>query len=118
MNWKQFLTEKVLKESSFTNTVTISCDGRVWLPRTFDNRNDLLDLYEAIYRDGKWFQFRKYVYSVVTEDGFMFDVWLFCLDGKGYEERCKMIAEFYEGREMKVNLTKLLERNSMKSPRK
>ena len=27
MNWKQFLTKQIFKESSFTNTVTISCDG-------------------------------------------------------------------------------------------
>ena len=26
-DWKQFLTKQIFKESSFTNTVTISCDG-------------------------------------------------------------------------------------------
>ena len=55
MNWKQFLTEKVLKECW-------DADKRPGgdLPnRTFDNRDDLLDLYEAIHRDGKIWQFEK-----------------------------------------------------------
>jgi len=56
-DWKQFLTKQIFKESSFTNTVTISCDGRVWLPRTYGNRIDLMDLYEKVYEDGKWREF-------------------------------------------------------------
>lgn len=31
-DWKQFLTKQIFKESSFTNTVTISCDGRMICP--------------------------------------------------------------------------------------
>jgi hypothetical protein len=109
-DWKQFLTKQILKESSFTNTVTISCDGRVWLPRTYDNRNDLMDLYEAIYRDEvniwKWREFcdlsasKDYFYvDSLSDDYAEWTEWLFCLDGKGYEDRCKMVSEFYGFRE-------------------
>ena len=68
--------------------------------RTFDNRNDLLDLYEVVYEDGKWddffwdfaFQRKPENYGLGEAET---SVWLFCLDGKDYEARCKMVAEFY-----------------------
>ena len=99
-DWKQFLTKQILKESSFTNTVTISCDGRVWLPRTYDNRNDLMDLYQKVYENGKWDDFFwDFAFQRKPENCGLgaaeTTVWLFCLDGKGYEERCKMVSEFY-----------------------
>ena len=97
-NWKQFLTKQILKESSFTNTVTISCDGRVWLPRTYGNRIDLMDLYEKVYEDGKWcrYQIAAWLCKEVADlKPHEYTTWLFCLDKTGYEERCKMVAEFY-----------------------
>ena len=71
--------------------------------RTFDNRNDLLDLYEAIYMDGKWIEFEAEIYERVFIPYYYkeakainnFNAWLFCLDGDGYEERCKIVSEFY-----------------------
>jgi hypothetical protein len=31
----------------------------------------------------------------------IFDAWLFCLDCADYEDRCKLVAEFYEWEEKK-----------------
>lgn len=106
MNWQQFLTEKVLKEcyheTEPTSLRCIKCgtnvDYRNW--RTFDNRNDLMDLYEQIEKDGKWedffwdfaFQRKPENYGLGEAET---SVWLFCLDGKGYKEKCRMVAEFY-----------------------
>ncbi len=110
MTWQQFLTEKVLKEcwhiseSGVNNVVgtepycvakCVVC-GKILSTsyedllrnRTFDNRNDMMDLYEALYREMKWFGFRL---SLLTCD----DSHAFCLSGEGYEQRCKMVAEFY-----------------------
>ncbi len=117
MNWKQFLTEKVLKGcwhdiedhgpyKSKCNKCGMSF-GAIhtsdWNPQgfnhTFDSRNDLLDLYEAINRDGKWDDFSggaRWKHTMFSVEDFVeMSAWLFCLDGKGYEERCKMVAEFY-----------------------
>jgi hypothetical protein len=64
-NWKQYLTEEVLKEiwhelKIIAGESKCSCGTKYWLPssydcsnRTFDNRNDLMDLYEAIFKKGK-----------------------------------------------------------------
>ena len=106
MNWKQFLTEKVLKEcyheTEPTSLRCIKCgtnvDYRNW--RTFDNRSDLMDLYQKVYEDGKWedffwdfaFQRKPENYGLGEAET---SVWLFCLDGKDYEAQCKMVAEFY-----------------------
>ena len=65
MSWKQFLTEKVLKEPEATSEYTVANNGdlvsvkTVIKNRTFDNRNDLMDLYEAVNRDEKIWQFEK-----------------------------------------------------------
>ena len=95
MTWQQFLTEKVLKECW-------DADKRPGgdLPnRPYDNRNDLLDLYEAIYRDGKWDDFSggaRWKHTMFSaEDTAEVSEWLFCLNGEDYAERCKMVAEFY-----------------------
>lgn len=107
MTWQQFLTEKVLKECWHEGRTPFNCGfkcrkcGNTFTTnRTFDNRNDLIDLYEAIERDGKWEEFfwdfafqRKPENYCLGEAGTV--VWLFCLSGEGYEDRCKMIAEFY-----------------------
>ena len=63
MNWKQFLTEKVLHEPEATSEYTVANNGdlvsvkTVIKNRTFDNRNDLMDLYELIEKDGKSISF-------------------------------------------------------------
>ena len=114
MNWKQFLAEKVLHEPEATSEYTVANNGdlvsvkTVIKNRTFDNRNDLFDLYEAINRDGKLISFLNYLNAACDWKDFdpirdraleyLFK-WLFCLDGSGYEEKCKMVAEFYGWKE-------------------
>ena len=79
--------------------------------RTFTTRNDLMDLYEAVAvakllpAFGRWLKSkRKYQYEVFyrNDDANVVSIdidseleWLFCLNGKDYENRCKMVAEFY-----------------------
>ena len=127
MNWKQFLTEEVLKECWHEFVVAFppvepeqipvrghKCKhcGKYWrtkirdghVSRTFNNRNDLLDRYEAVYEDGKLISFLNYLNAACDWKDFdpirdraleyLFK-WLFCLDGSGYEEKCKMVSEFY-----------------------
>lgn len=123
MNWKQFLTEKVLKECWHEFVVAFppvepeqipvrghKCKhcGKYWPTkirdghgsRTFDNRNDMMDLYEKIEKDGKWDDFFwDFAFKRKPENYGLGEaetsVWLFCLDGKDYEAQCKMVAEFY-----------------------
>ena len=128
MNWKQFLTEEVLKECWHEFVVAFppvepeqipvrghKCKhcGKYWPTkirdghgsRTFDTDADMMALYRHIEKDGKWDDFVKHtsakwvenvvLYMVVEEAIADYIAWLFCLDGKGYEERCKMVAEFY-----------------------
>ena len=120
MNWKQFLTEKVLKGCWHEFVVAFppvepeqipvrghKCKhcGKYWPTkirdghgsRTFDNRNDLMDLYQQVYEDGKWgsfsiFSLRKFR---IDRESDYYNSWRFCLNGEGYEERCKAVAEFY-----------------------
>jgi hypothetical protein len=110
MNWKQFLTEKVLHEPEATSEYTVANNGdlvsvkTVIKDRTFTNRNDLMDLYEQIEKDGKLISFLNYLNTACDWKDFdpirdraleyLFK-WLFCLDGSGYEEKCKTVAEFY-----------------------
>jgi hypothetical protein len=106
MTWQQFLTEKVLKECYHEGSSLLNagyhcrkCDKIFSCNRTFDNRSDLLDLYEAIYRDGKWDDFSegtRWKHTMFSAEDFAeVSEWLFCLNSKGHEERCKMVAEFY-----------------------
>lgn len=101
MSWKQFLTEKVLKECYHDGRTPFNCGfkcrkcGNTFTTnRTFDNRNDMMDLYEAIYKSGpkEWGLFINFVFE---KEGLVVTPTLFCLSGEGYEERCKMVAEFY-----------------------
>ena len=92
MNWKKFLTENALGECW-------DADQRPGgdLPnRTFDNQDDMMELYKAIYRDRKWIRFADFVFKyykdVPTTE--IFDAWLFCLGDEDYESRCKLVAEF------------------------
>jgi len=114
MNWKQFLTEKVLGECWHELTgdqpgcTCKKCGAGFsavhysdWNPkgfvRTFATRNDLMDLYQQVYKDGKWgsfsiFSLRKFR---IDRESDYYNSWRFCLNGEGYEERCKAVAEFY-----------------------
>lgn len=106
---KKLLTEEVLGECWHDGTSILmagyhckKCDKIFSCNRTFDNRNDLMDLYEAIYRDGKFAEFENSLIDYWDKDfkypniiGIVTTAWLFCLDGKGYEEHCKIVAEFY-----------------------
>ena len=116
MTWQQFLTEEVLKECWHELRIDVpwvlcKC-GKYWFGtiedselqkhknRAFTTRNDLMDLYQKVYEDGKWedffwdfaFQRKPENYGLGEAET---SVWLFCLDGKDYEARCKMVAEFY-----------------------
>ena len=108
MNWKQFLTEKVLKGCYHEGSSLLNvgyhcrkCDKAFSVNRTFNNRKDLLDLYEAVYEDGKWDKLEDHLFSLwddlfpLQKDATTFTPWRFCLNGEGYEDRCKMVAEFY-----------------------
>jgi hypothetical protein len=117
-NWKQYLTEEVLKEiwhelKIIAGESKCSCGTKYWLPssydcsnRTFDNRNDLMDLYEAIFKKGKeeWSRFKLYIlrtrHTIETP-------YIFCFNGKDYEDRCKLVAEFRGYKETKAVLERL-----------
>ena len=111
MSWKQYLTEKVLKECwhewryikgqiKYERWECVKCPAYCigsageYKNRTFDNRNDMMDLYEAIYKSGpkEWGLFINFVFE---KEGLVVTPTLFCLSGEGYEDRCKMVAEFY-----------------------
>ena len=120
-NWKKFLTEEVLKEcwheSKITENSSCSC-GRPYhlgMPydhynRTFGYRDDLLDLVEEMNDAGKWEDFmvflgldyyNKIKYCCSDNEKMPQDVFLFCLAGIGYKDRCKLVAEFYGWKEGK-----------------
>ena len=123
MSWKQYLTEKVLKECwhewryikgqiKYERWECVKCPAYCigsageYKNRTFDNRNDMMDLYEQIEKDGKWEDFFwDFAFQRKPENyGFgeaETTTWLFCLSGEGYEDRCKMVAEFYGWEEKK-----------------
>lgn len=72
--------------------------------RTFTTRDDMMDLYQAIEKAGKWSEYDGEDYAVLRwidcetarhEKDSDYDAWLFCLDGKDYEPRCKLVSEFY-----------------------
>ncbi len=102
---RRYLTEKVLGECWHSNipTSSICCKCRdvvSVIPRTFNNRDDMMDLYEAIEKAGKWDSFNQ-GYSWDYRNGAKREIshaaWLFCLSGEGYEDRCQMVAEFWRG---------------------
>lgn len=109
MTWQQFLTEKVLGEcwNIYVNFNDEGMCQKCGDPaekhagnRTYDNRNDLMDSYEKIEKDGKWDEFFwvSASHCKPTREGLGCSeatAWLFCLDQKDYEYRCKMVAEFY-----------------------
>jgi hypothetical protein len=112
MNWKKFLTENVLGECW-------DADKRPGgdLPnRTFDNRDDLLDLYKAIDKNEKWAVFIVYSnsvwwrnhdrrYDLAGELMADYNSWLFCLGDEDYAAKCKLVAEFHGWKEEKLKKT-------------
>lgn len=112
MTWQQFLTENVLGECWHSSSLIIhndtsgqckKCGTMLYIiggaNRTFTTRNDLMDLYQKAYEDGKWDDFSggaRWKHTMFSVEDFVeMSAWLFCLDGKGYEDRCKMVAQFY-----------------------
>ena len=115
--WKQFLTEKVLggcwheltgdqpgctckKCGAGFSAIHYSDWNPKGFVRTFTTRNDLMDLYQQVYEDGKWDDFFwDFAFKRKPENYGLGEaetsVWLFCLNGEDYAERCKMVAEFY-----------------------
>lgn len=106
MTWQQFLTEKVLNERVLVEKPERckTCKGLDCYDcadnRTFDNRDDMMDLYETIFKTRKdeWMQFVNYL---MGNYGIVASPYIFCLSGEGYEQRCKMVAEFYGWEEVK-----------------
>ncbi len=125
-DWKKFLAEQVLKEIWHKSDGTYLgqkcvCGRECEWPRetldehikrknrTFDNQDDMMELYRYIYEDGKWNTFESEIYARVfipcyyEENIFAnnFNAWLFCLGDEYYESRCKLVAKFYEWEEGK-----------------
>lgn len=123
IGWKKFLTEKVLKEiwhesdGAYLGQKCVCGRECGWSRetldehikrknRTFDNRNDLMDLYETINNNEKWAVFTVYSnnawwrnhgkhYNIMEELMADYNSWLFCFGNEEYEDRCKLICEFY-----------------------
>lgn len=118
MTWQQFLTEKVLGECWHAFTFNdfgykvCKCNGKPWIfgdsneridlhtNRTFDNRNDMMGLYQKVYEDGKWKEFTEYAFRFYKEDYSeeQFNTWLFCPKGKDPEVlyRCFIVSAWLE----------------------
>jgi len=65
--------------------------------RTFSTRDDMMDLYAAIFKEGKLTMF---MLRTAPDPKMYFSeyiAWLFCLSGEDYEERCEMVRDFIEG---------------------
>lgn len=71
--------------------------------RTFTTRTDMMDLYEAIWKNKHYFpNFHDYAVEIwselspPTEQWDSFTAWLFCLDGK-YDRGCRLVGEWLGG---------------------
>lgn len=116
-----YLTEKVLGEcwherANPGNTEQPRCtcgavndsafalnEGHIFkVRRTFATEADMMVCYRVLFKTGKWEEFCNFSMDVWVmdndlssiEDTIPFVAWLFCLSGEGYEDRCKMVAEF------------------------
>jgi len=121
---KQLLTEEVLGEcwhdygKWFDNPGAFRCKKcgmRFGTRRTFATRSDMMDLYQAIQKTGRWNEFMHYAFNTeepLNTDTTMtldedcpgsrfydenFIIWLVCLNGEDYEKRCQMVADWPEG---------------------
>jgi hypothetical protein len=91
-------TEEGLREWTVCTNKNCSSDHP---QRTFTARDDLMDLYSALWMDGRWEAFQRKAYincgnDLRAIDG-TFDAWLTCLSGEGYEDRCEMVYNFVKG---------------------
>lgn len=102
MKWKKFLTENVLGEYW-------GADQRPGgdLPnRPFNNQDDMMDLYKALRKSGRWDDFLVFLWpEYIDASKYLSNTnlkasrgaliaWLFCLGDEDYESRCKLVAEF------------------------
>lgn len=114
---RQRLTEEIIGEEWHGLTGKLSPDGKWGMcacgrycvvpknhqTRTFTTEADMMTLYRAIQKMGKWGSFYLYSLQRFTEredakiDPCGMMSWLFCLNGEGYEERCQMVADWWEG---------------------
>lgn len=87
----------------------LDCDAYITSSsrRTFTTDADMMALYRAIYKKGKWSKFiiyteKTYCFQLqldsIRHNLHNFNAWLFCLDGKDYEARCCLVAEWLEVR--------------------
>lgn len=113
-NKRKILTE-YLGECWHSQETWYDCDNATHCKRrTFDNRNDLMDLYEAIQRKDDFWEYEKYYLSVLRKElspksvmyiNSIVTTLLFCLDGKGYDVQCNFVAKYLEmknGRKTKI----------------
>jgi hypothetical protein len=87
------------------------CGHEAYLPdtfknnRTFTTREDMMDLYEVIWKKREWEGFIDYSGNEDTEhDCSEFETtldifasmaaWLFCLSGSGYDAACQRVADW------------------------
>jgi len=82
----------------------------------WDTREDMMDLYETIAKNGEWSKFIEDIYydwedkRVVGSGPGEFMDWLFCLSDKNYKERCQIVAEWIDQNKVKrINIKKLVE---------
>jgi len=112
---RRYLTEEVLGEcwheldGNQPGCHCIKCGMRFtaihysdWNPkafnRTFITQADMMDLYKALIKARRWGAFDKFSYDKwLINTNTHYSAWLFCLSGEGYEERCKMVLEFWKG---------------------
>ena len=109
MNWKQFLTEKVLHEPEATSEYTVANNGdlvsvkTVIKNHTFDNDADMMALFRKMVDNGKWFScensFWDYAFFVWRADRDNdqrdYSAWLF-YDPSRF---CCLVAQWLEGKE-------------------
>jgi hypothetical protein len=113
----RYLVEKVLGECyhqgmsvvpSSVGSMKLFCKkcGQPAYNRTFDNRNDLLDLYEKIHENHDWCLFKRFVHLCYHPDeynGEDFTSWLFCLNKRGYTLLSLFVYYFYRSIENNEN---------------
>ena len=104
---RKYLTEKVLGECWHkTDRPTQRClycgmKLMYFNHHIFATRDDMMDLYEAIKKAGKWDDFDNYSwnYRKGVNPEISHTTWLFCLSGVGYEDRCQMVYEWWKEKE-------------------
>ncbi len=105
--------KEYLGEPYATSEYTVANNGDLVSVRTvigehsFTTDADMMALYRAIYKEKRWTEFFEYSnniwwinygrsYDTVDEALADYNAWLFCLEGKDYEDRCCLVAEWLE----------------------